>query len=95
VLSVGRCVSAPCCRVLRCVAACCTVLQVLSVGRSVFPTGCSMLQRVALFRSTSQGVAGFISGQVCFLYVLQCVAACCSVLQCVAVLQVLFMGSRT
>ena len=94
-LSVGRCVSPHCCSVLQCVAACCTVSQVLSVGRSVFPTGCSVLQRVALFRIMSQGVAGFISGQVCFPYLLQRVAACCSVLQCVAVLQALFMGSRT
>ena len=77
-----------CCSELRCVAVCCSVLQVTSscsssgYGPYDFPVfkrcvavSCSELQCVAARCSMLQYVAVCCS-------VLQCVAACCSVLQC-------------
>ena len=61
---------------LRCVAACCSVLQHVAVC-------CSMLQCVAVCCNSWGVCLDGGSLEVC-CSVLQCVAACCSMLQCVA-----------
>jgi len=93
--SVLQCV-AVCCSVLQCVAVCCSVLQCVAVCmRSVT----SVQKHMApLWRhhgtNVSDDAYGWVMWRMWMRHVtyevhahLQCVAVCCSVLQCVAVLQ--------
>ena len=80
---MGVCVAA-CCSVLQHVAACCSMLQRVAVCCR----GCSVLQCVAVcdngvVLATGSSVMGLYVAACCS--VLHCVAMCCSVLQCVAV----------
>jgi len=77
---------AVCCSVLQCVAACCSVLQCVAVSRYMFScvapyvAQCMVINCIAPVAQTANPSPGPVR-----LFVLQCVAACCSVLQCVVV----------
>jgi len=72
--------------VLQCVAVCCIVLQCVAVCCSVLHNQFEALVcNVPLLPPTSHvGLCVLQSGAVCFSSVLQRVAVCCIVLQCVA-----------
>ena len=84
-----------CCSALQCVAVCCSVLQCVAVCCSVL-SALSLLLCVAvccMYHSLSALILGpvIVENAVCDSAVavllqvgLQCVAACCSVLQCIA-----------
>jgi len=80
VASVVQCV-AVCCSVLQRVAVCCSVLQCLSTGSaaSLVP---ALLVCCGVFLGSTTSLVSTTFLEVAS--VLQCVAVCCSVLQCVA-----------
>jgi len=67
------------CSVLQCVAACCNVLQYVQGGHLLYSMlQCIVVRYIALFTSS-------VTSQQCVAVccsVLQCAAVCCSVLQC-------------
>ena len=80
---------AVCCSVLQCVAVCCRVLQCVAVRRSAlqssFTVFCSVLRPITFSNLRAALLRITVVTRGCTTPHQQCVAVCCSVLQCVAI----------